>query len=123
MNTSCTFVEWPRRALFFTSQRNTGFVLNKVVFTGGVHQAGILPTGRQFPALSRLCYCLRASSHKHLFNNGTWLFNILFGFCFIIFLIEFSFNCLFCTPRAWVRKEGFMNEMMLVITSFLSVFS
>lgn len=125
MNMSCTLAEWPRGALFFSFQQNTAFVLNdKVAFSVGAPRVCILPARRTIScSLPTPRYCLRTSSYKHLFNNGTWLFNILFDFCFMVFLIEPCFNCLFCTPRTWVREEGFINEMMIVITSFLSVLS
>lgn len=117
MNMSCTLAEWSRGALLFLCFVLFWFVCfsikprlcakNKVAFTVGLPQVCVLPARRVIScSLQNLCYCLRTSSYKHLFNNGIWLFNILFDFCFMAFLIEPCFNCLFYAPRAWVRKEG-----------------
>lgn len=47
-----------------------------------------------------------------------WLFNILFDFCFRVFLTEACFNCLLYTPRAWVGKGGLLNEMIIALLPF-----
>lgn len=77
----------------------------------------------QFPGFSRLLLSDEPPLKNTYLIMALWLLNILFDFCFMVFLTEPYFNCLFCAPRAWVVREGFINEMIIVIPSFLSALS